>query len=195
MGEAKNIYFTCLNIIFSPWRAPSSHMASLLRLGGGLVAKSTPLLARTPASAAAMVNVEAIPARNASSEEKAAKKKAVAQALDKEMREKHGIISHDEGMKDFTQYETLPVNTHTAAAWDAKDNKNARFMDASKLTVKMHAIDLIAEIPPIASESRIVSCDGGGGALGHPKVFINLDKPGNHACGYCGLRFYLDHHH
>ena len=58
-----------------------------------------------------------------------------------------------------------------------------------------HAIDLIAEIPPIASETRIVSCDGGGGALGHPKVFINLDKPGNHSCGYCGLRFYLDHHH
>ena len=112
-------------------------MSSLLRLGSGLVTKSSPLLSRSPASAAAVINVEAIPARNASSEEKAAKKKAVAQALDKEMREKHGIISHDEGMKDFTQYETLPVNTHTAAAWDAKDNKNARFMDASKLTVKM----------------------------------------------------------
>ena len=25
----------------------------------------------------------------------------------------------------------------------------------------------------------------GGGALGHPKVYINLDKPGAHACGYC----------
>ena len=56
---------------------------------------------------------------------------------DKEMREKHGIISHDESMKDFTRWETLPVATHTAAAWDKDDNKNARFMDAGKLTVKM----------------------------------------------------------
>merc|ERR1712135_81778 len=108
MGEAKILLFAYLNIIFSPWRAPSSHMASLLRLGGGLVAKSSPLLSRSPSAPTEIINLVAIPARNASSEEKAAKKKAVAQALDKEMREKHGIISHDEGMKDFTQYETCP---------------------------------------------------------------------------------------
>ena len=34
-----------------------------------------------------------------------------------------------------------------------------------------------------------VACDGGGGALGHPKVYINLDQPGPHACIYCGLRY------
>lgn len=60
------------------------------------------------------------------------------------------------------------------------------------------ARDLIAEIPPTAVKGRKVVCDGGGGPLGHPKVFINLDQPGNHTCGYCGLRFYQehsDHHH
>lgn len=36
------------------------------------------------------------------------------------------------------------------------------------------AIDLIAEQPVSEVQSRIVSCDGGGGALGHPKVYINL---------------------
>lgn len=36
------------------------------------------------------------------------------------------------------------------------------------------AIDLIAEQPVSEVENRIVSCDGGGGALGHPKVYINL---------------------
>lgn len=36
------------------------------------------------------------------------------------------------------------------------------------------AIDLIAEQPVGDVESRVVSCDGGGGALGHPKVYINL---------------------
>lgn len=33
------------------------------------------------------------------------------------------------------------------------------------------------------------SCDGGGGALGHPKIFINLDKPQICWCTYCGLPF------
>lgn len=35
----------------------------------------------------------------------------------------------------------------------------------------------------------------GGGALGHPKVYINLDQPGPRSCGYCGLRFEQDPHH
>lgn len=39
---------------------------------------------------------------------------------------------------------------------------------------KNFAIDLIAEQPVSEVESRVVSCDGGGGALGHPKVYINL---------------------
>ena len=37
-----------------------------------------------------------------------------------------------------------------------------------------------------------VGCDGGGGALGHPKVYINLDDGEPHGCIYCGLRFQLD---
>ncbi|MBW0488359.1 hypothetical protein O181_028074 [Austropuccinia psidii MF-1] len=51
------------------------------------------------------------------------------------------------------------------------------------------AIELIAQEPIRMVSSRIAACDGGGGALGHPKVFINLDKPGPHACPYCGLRY------
>lgn len=39
---------------------------------------------------------------------------------------------------------------------------------------KNFAIDLIAKQPVSEVESRIISCDGGGGALGHPKVYINL---------------------
>lgn len=36
------------------------------------------------------------------------------------------------------------------------------------------AINLVAEEPVSDVEARVVSCDGGGGALGHPKVYINL---------------------
>jgi len=117
------------------------------------------------------------------------------EVLAKEMRDKFGLLSHKESLKDNTDVDSLTVDTHTVESWELTDHRNARFVDGNKLTVKKHAIDLIAEIPPIPSEDRIIACDGGGGALGHPKVFINLDHPGNHSCGYCGLRFFLDHHH
>lgn len=39
---------------------------------------------------------------------------------------------------------------------------------------KNFAIKLVAEEPVTDVGARVVSCDGGGGALGHPKVYINL---------------------
>lgn len=39
---------------------------------------------------------------------------------------------------------------------------------------KSFAFELIESVPPKKVTERIVSCDGGGGALGHPKVYINL---------------------
>ncbi|RTG86843.1 NADH dehydrogenase (ubiquinone) Fe-S protein 6 [Schistosoma bovis] len=39
---------------------------------------------------------------------------------------------------------------------------------------KQFAEKLIEEVLPIACKENIISCDGGGGALGHPKVYINL---------------------
>ena len=46
------------------------------------------------------------------------------------------------------------------------------------------AIELIQDEPIRLVEGRTAACDGGGGALGHPRVFVNLDKPGPHACSY-----------
>lgn len=51
------------------------------------------------------------------------------------------------------------------------------------------AIELIHRQPVRWSKNRVVSCDGGGGPLGHPKIFINTDKPEIATCGYCGLPF------
>jgi len=53
----------------------------------------------------------------------------------------------------------------------------------------MAAIELIHKQPVRWTNKRIVSCDGGGGPLGHPKIFINTDKPEIATCGYCGLPF------
>ncbi|KAK7468894.1 hypothetical protein VKT23_003391 [Stygiomarasmius scandens] len=59
----------------------------------------------------------------------------------------------------------------------------------------LSAMALIAEEPVRMVHGRKAVCDGGGGPLGHPKIYINLDQPGPRACGYCGLRFEQEHHH
>ena len=37
----------------------------------------------------------------------------------------------------------------------------------------------------------VVSCDGGGGALGHPLVYLNTGENGVVDCPYCGKRYVL----
>ena len=51
------------------------------------------------------------------------------------------------------------------------------------------AMELIHQQPVNWTHDRVVACDGGGGATGHPRVFINTDKPQICVCGYCGLPF------
>ncbi|XP_068391221.1 NADH dehydrogenase [ubiquinone] iron-sulfur protein 6, mitochondrial isoform X2 [Eschrichtius robustus] len=80
--------------------------------------------------------------------------------------------------------------THTGQVYDNKDYRKVRFVGRQKEVNENFAIDLIAEQPVSQVESRVISCDGGGGALGHPKVYINLDKETKTGtCGYCGLQF------
>ncbi|KAH8100709.1 ubiquinone oxidoreductase 20 kd subunit [Cristinia sonorae] len=81
----------------------------------------------------------------------------------------------------------------------------------------LSAMELISKEPIRVVNGRKAVCDGGasrsfyiaallvstppfppiigGGPLGHPKIFINLDKPGPQPCGYCGLRFEQSPHH
>ncbi|KAF2191773.1 NADH-ubiquinone oxidoreductase [Zopfia rhizophila CBS 207.26] len=56
------------------------------------------------------------------------------------------------------------------------------------------AIELIHKQPVRWVKERTVSCDGGGGPLGHPRIFINVDKPQICWCTYCGLPFAHEHH-
>ena len=39
--------------------------------------------------------------------------------------------------------------------------------------------------------TRDVSCDGGGGVLGHPLVYLTIAAQGWVECGYCDRRFVL----
>ncbi|MEM7767140.1 MAG: zinc-finger domain-containing protein [Pseudomonadota bacterium] len=47
--------------------------------------------------------------------------------------------------------------------------------------------------PPeiVIAESRRVSCNGGGGALGHPLVFYEMGDENYVDCLYCDRRFVL----
>ncbi|KAJ8395256.1 hypothetical protein AAFF_G00034580 [Aldrovandia affinis] len=86
--------------------------------------------------------------------------------------------------------------THTGQVYDEQDVRRARFINRLKEVNEKFAINLVAEEPVTDVGARVVSCDGGGGALGHPKVYINLDKETKiGTCGYCGLQFQQKHHH
>ena len=45
------------------------------------------------------------------------------------------------------------------------------------------------ETIPVATTT--LSCDGGGGALGHPRVFLNLGAEAAIDCPYCGRHYVL----
>jgi uncharacterized Zn-finger protein len=42
----------------------------------------------------------------------------------------------------------------------------------------------------IPTNQTTVSCDGGGGALGHPRVFLHMED-GRVECPYCGREYVL----
>ena len=43
----------------------------------------------------------------------------------------------------------------------------------------------------IVVEEPVVACDGGEGALGHPRVFLNMGAKAEIDCPYCGRRYVL----
>ena len=57
---------------------------------------------------------------------------------------------------------------------------------------------LIALQEPIVVDGYVAVCDGGGGALGHPIEFIQLNRVNEKTpeiCTYCGLRFVMGNAH
>ena len=44
----------------------------------------------------------------------------------------------------------------------------------------------------IIVQKRRVACDGGGGALGHPKVYMDMGQGTEVECKYCDRVFRLD---
>lgn len=46
-----------------------------------------------------------------------------------------------------------------------------------------------SEIITVDPHADGVSCNGGNGALGHPKVWYSFDGTNKQECGYCGRVF------
>ena len=43
----------------------------------------------------------------------------------------------------------------------------------------------------IEVDKRRVACDGGGGTLGHPKIYLEMGAANEVVCPYCSRRFIL----
>jgi uncharacterized Zn-finger protein len=71
----------------------------------------------------------------------------------------------------------------TARRYDAPPSRHGR---AVPPIISQRTMD-----PPeiIAVDSQTIACDGGGAALGHPRVYLNLGDEGQVDCPYCGRRF------
>jgi len=86
--------------------------------------------------------------------------------------------------------------------WSRSQNPRAKAMSGPRFEqtimeyqpAPLAAIDLIHKQPVRWTHNRVVECDGGGGPLGHPRIFINTDKPQICMCTYCGLPFANEHH-
>ncbi len=84
--------------------------------------------------------------------------------------------------KNSNEKNSLSKSANFDKVWSPKQipkslvMKGARFetVHINKQPNPIPAIELIAKAPVIQVHENIVSCDGGGGRLGHPKIYINL---------------------
>ncbi|QIX02119.1 hypothetical protein AMS68_007636 [Peltaster fructicola] len=120
------------------------------------------------------------------------------------------LPSHGQGNRDRALQESveqgkelkLQQAPNRATIWSRSQQPRAKAMVGPRFeqTIMedqprpLAAIELIHKQPVHWTKKKVVSCDGGGGPLGHPRVFINTDKPQIAVCGYCGVPFANEHH-
>ncbi|EFQ33344.1 zinc-finger domain-containing protein [Colletotrichum graminicola] len=103
---------------------------------------------------------------------------------------------------DNTVPATISQAPNRAVIWSRSQKPRAEAMtgprfeqtDFSLQPQPYAAIELIHQEPVRWTHKRVVACDGGGGPAGHPRIFINTDKPEICTCNYCGLPFANEHH-
>ncbi|KAL3662714.1 hypothetical protein V7S43_012120 [Phytophthora oleae] len=81
------------------------------------------------------------------------------------------------------------LRLHSASFSTIYDNQTL-FEDINRH--RSDAEQRIAKVPIVELASSVAVCDGGGGALGHPVEYIQLDTRKHNtpqACKYCGVRY------
>lgn len=48
---------------------------------------------------------------------------------------------------------------------------------------------IMQSLETVEIDADVAGCDGGGGALGHPLVYLNLGAAGEVECPYCGRSY------
>ncbi|TAQ87721.1 hypothetical protein B7494_g3940 [Chlorociboria aeruginascens] len=110
-------------------------------------------------------------------------------------------ISLQETPEEKVKFQTLQA-PNRKEVWSRNQKPRAQAMTGPRFeqTIMKYqpspqaAIELIHKQPVRWTHERVVECDGGGGPLGHPRIFINTDKPQICMCTYCGLPFANEHH-
>ncbi|RDA86735.1 hypothetical protein CP532_4172 [Ophiocordyceps camponoti-leonardi (nom. inval.)] len=100
--------------------------------------------------------------------------------------------------KELSQSEELSQAPNRVGVWSRSQNPRSKAMtgprfeqtDMSLQPQPMSAMEMIHKQPVRWTHERVVACDGGGGPAGHPRIFINTDKPEIAVCNYCGLPFW-----
>lgn len=65
------------------------------------------------------------------------------------------------------------------------------YLSARPLLEKSAALNNTEPPETVVVRSRRVACDGVGGALGHPRVWLEMGEADFVECGYCDRRFVL----
>ena len=58
-------------------------------------------------------------------------------------------------------------------------------------TAAQQRVENMQPFEVIEVETTQVACDGGGGPLGHPRVYLTLSKEGEIECPYCSRKYVL----
>lgn len=84
-----------------------------------------------------------------------------------------------------------PVDLHASLPGDGVKAGRGGHQAAAKTSVNSMPTSGGTPHETVSVSSRSISCNGGGGALGHPLVYLMIGADGWRDCGYCGRRFVL----
>ncbi|CCI10373.1 unnamed protein product [Albugo candida] len=99
---------------------------------------------------------------------------------------KHSVALHVPSYNALRATISSGCERSFATIYDAKPRKEDTVRHRSDAEVR------IAKLPIVEVEGSFAVCDGGGGALGHPLEYIQLDTVERYepqTCKYCGIRY------